>query len=117
MKKSLFMSFKAAFNGLFAGFRERNMIIHAAAAIAALMAAAFFRLSAVEYAVIILTIAAVMSAELFNTAIEKLVDMVSPEFSRPAGMVKDIAAAAVLVCAIGAVAIAAVIFGGHIFSR
>ena len=112
--KLLFMSFKAAFQGMRVGLKERNMKIHAVAAAAVLIVAAFFDLTIAEYAVLILIIAAVLCAELINTAIERLTDIISPEYSQEAGTVKDIAAAAVLVCAVAAVAIAAIIFGGRI---
>ena len=115
MKKSLLMSFKAAFKGIAVGFKERNIIIHAISAVLVLTAALIFKLSLIEYAVIILTIITVISAELLNTAIEKLVDMVSPEYSPHAGLIKDISAAAVLVCAAGAVVIGILIFYGHFY--
>ena len=51
-----------------------------------------------------------MSAELFNTAIERLVDLVSPQRHPLAGQVKDIAAGAVLVCALAAIAVGLIIF-------
>lgn len=110
----LLNSFKAAFKGIYVGFQERNMHIHAVAAAGVLILAAFFKLTMIQYAVLILTIMAVLCAELFNTAIERLTDIVSPEYSKAAGIVKDVAAAAVLICAIGAVIIGILIFGSRI---
>ena len=52
----------------------------------------------------------VIGAELFNTAIERLVDLVSPRRNPLAGQVKDIAAGAVLVCALAAIAVGLIIF-------
>jgi diacylglycerol kinase (ATP) len=52
----------------------------------------------------------VMAAEGFNTSIEKVVDLVSPEYHPIAGMAKDIAAGAVLITAIGAAIIGLIIF-------
>ena len=52
----------------------------------------------------------VIGAELFNTAIERLVDFVSPQHNPLAGQVKDIAAGAVLVCALAAIAVGLIIF-------
>ena len=60
--------------------------------------------------IVILCIGVVIAAELFNTAIEKLVDLVSPERHPIAGQVKDIAAGAVLVCAATAAIIGLVVF-------
>ena len=52
----------------------------------------------------------VLAAEGFNTAIERLVDLVSPDFHTVAGDVKDVAAGAVLICAIAAAIIGMIIF-------
>ena len=52
----------------------------------------------------------VLAAEGFNTAIERLVDLVSPDFHPVAGDVKDVAAGAVLICAIAAAIIGMIIF-------
>ena len=60
--------------------------------------------------VVILCIGVVIAAELFNTAIEKLVDLVSPQQHPVAGQVKDIAAGAVLVCAATAAIIGLIVF-------
>lgn len=70
----------------------------------------FFGITRTEWIVIILCIGVVIAAELFNTAIEKLVDLVSPERHPIAGQVKDIAAGAVLVCAVAAAIIGIIIF-------
>ena len=63
-----------------------------------------------EWTAICLCIGLVVSAELFNTAIERLVDLVSPQRHPLAGQVKDIAAGAVLVCALAAIAVGLIIF-------
>ena len=55
-------------------------------------------------------------AELFNTAIESLVDLVSPEYDEMAGFAKDVAAGAVLVAAIAAAVIGAIIFTPYLLS-
>lgn len=68
------------------------------------------KISAVEWGQIVLAVVLVISAELINTSVEFLTDLVSPEYSRLAAKVKDIAAAAVLVTAIGALALAILIF-------
>jgi len=70
----------------------------------------FFGITRTEWIVIILCIGVVIAAELFNTAIERLVDLVSPERHPIAGQVKDIAAGAVLVCAVAAAIIGIIIF-------
>lgn len=67
-------------------------------------------LSSLEWAVILICIAMVLAFELMNTAVEQLVDFFSPEWNEKAGMIKDIAAAAVLLAALIALAVAFVIF-------
>lgn len=63
-----------------------------------------------EWIMVVMCIGTVIAAELFNTAIEKLVDLVSPERHPVAGQVKDIAAGAVLICAVAAAIIGLIIF-------
>ena len=63
-----------------------------------------------EWLVILLCFAMVLAAEAFNTAIERLVNLVSPDYHPIAGDVKDIAAGAVLICAIFAALIGLIIF-------
>ena len=63
-----------------------------------------------EWIMVVMCIGTVIAAELFNTAIEKLVDSVSPERHPVAGQVKDIAAGAVLICAVAAAIIGLIIF-------
>ena len=70
----------------------------------------FFELSAAQYAVLVLLIAAVLSAELFNTAIENVCDAMTHEKNENIRLAKDIAAGAVLILAVGAVAVAVLFF-------
>lgn len=90
--------------------RERNMRIHTAAALYVLFFSAFFELSRAEYAVLILTIGSVLTTELLNTTAEDLCDFVSPGFARRIGLVKDLAAGAVLVSALAALGVGAALF-------
>ena len=79
--------------------KEQNLSFHLITTAVVIAAGFFFGITRTEWVVIILCIGMVIAAELFNTAIEKLVDLVSPERHPIAGQVKDIAAGAVLVCA------------------
>ena len=63
----------------------------------------------------VLAIVLVIAGEIFNTSIETIVDMVSPQKNEKAKLVKDISAAAVLVLAIGALIIGLIIFIPKIF--
>lgn len=115
--KKLINSFKYAIEGIISSFKtERNMKIHVLAMIVVITLGFFFRLDKVEWCFIIIAIASVISAELFNTAIETVVDMVSPERNPKAKLVKDIAAGAVLVVAIGSAIIGFIIFGPPIIN-
>lgn len=91
-----------------------NFVIHLVAAILVIGAGFFFNLSSGEWWAVILCITIVLAAEAFNTAIELLVDMVQPDHDPRAGRIKDIAAGAVLITAMGAAAIGIMIFGTHI---
>lgn len=115
--KKLINSFKYAIEGIISSFKtERNMKIHVLAMIVIIALGLFFKLNKVEWCFIIIAIASVISAELFNTAIETVVDMVSPERNPKAKLAKDIAAGAVLVVAIGAAIIGFIIFGPQIIN-
>lgn len=87
------------------------MRFHTVAALYVLVFARFFAFSKENYISLLLIIGAVISAEMFNTAIEKLCDKISPEFHPLIKVVKDTAAGAVLILAIIAVIIAIILFG------
>ena len=109
--KKLINSFRYAIEGFISSFKtERNMKIHILAMIVVVLLGFYFKLNLVEWCFITISIALVIGAELFNTAIETIVDMISPEKNPKAKLAKDISAAAVLALAIGAVAIGAIIF-------
>lgn len=109
--KKLINSFRYAIEGFISSFKtERNMKIHILAMIVVVILGFYFKLDIVEWCFITLAIALVIGAELFNTAIETIVDMVSPEKNPKAKLAKDISAAAVLALAIGAVVIGVIIF-------
>ena len=109
--KKRIRSFRYAFQGIFFLFRtELNAKIHLAAALLAVLMGVFFHITPEEWCLIVLCIFSTFSAEAFNTAIEALVDLVSPENHPLAGRAKDLAAGAVLLTAIGAAVIGGVIF-------
>jgi len=110
--KNLCKSFADAFNGVFYCIRnERNMRIHmAATAIVMFVSLCFYEHSKTERIILILVCTLVMSLEIVNTAIEKLIDKVSPEHSLLAKVAKDCAAGAVLIAAIAAVVIGVILF-------
>jgi diacylglycerol kinase len=104
---SLLRSFQHAFRGLrLVLARERNARIHLLAAVAALVAAVLLGLDPAEIALVIITVALVLAAEVVNTVVERLLDLLHPEASERVRAIKDMSAAAVLVTALGALAVA-----------
>ena len=104
-------SFRFAFKGLADLFiSQPNARIHGVAAIIALLSGSILGLSKIEWCLIILCIFAVLAAEAFNTALEYLTDLVSPEYHTLAGKTKDVAAAGVLLTAFGALIIGTIIY-------
>lgn len=107
---------KFAFRGIYQSvLSERNSRIHWLAAIAVTIAGIFVGLSPLEWCVLVIFYSLVISAEMFNSAIEKLVDKVSPEYSKMAGIIKDISAGAVLITVIFAIVGGCIIFIPKLF--
>jgi diacylglycerol kinase (ATP) len=116
-KAEFFESFVHAWNGMTYAFRtQRNARVHLAAALGAITLGVALRISAVEFAVIILAIVAVIGAELINTVAEAIVDMFTDEYHPLAKIAKDVGAGAVLWSAIGSVAVGIIIFGPHLLA-
>ncbi len=111
-RRSLLLSFRDAFVGIGCVLRsERNARIEFAIGLAVIAAGAALKLSALDWAVLSLAIALVLGAEIANTALEALVDLVSPGPNELARIAKDAASGAVLVLAFGAVAVGFFILG------
>ncbi|MBB5635906.1 undecaprenol kinase/diacylglycerol kinase (ATP) [Pedobacter cryoconitis] len=109
--RRLIKSFGYALSGIaYTVKTQMNFKIHLVATLLVGIAGWYFQLSGHEWLWIILAIGLVLVAELLNTAIELLVDLVSPDFNPKAGKVKDVAAGAVIVAAFISVIIAAIIF-------
>jgi len=109
--KSFLKSLRCAAVGLLKPFiTERNMRIHFSFANLIMIFAYFFGLSRTEWAVLVLTVSSVITAELINTAVENAVDTAVKDFSPTAKAAKDIAAGAVLFTAIVSVAVGFILF-------
>ena len=109
--KSRWRSIRTAWQGLiFTLQTEPNARIHGAVAGLVLILAGLFKVARWEWALILVMIGLVWSAELFNTALEVLVDYVSPEQKEFAKVCKDVSAAGVLITVLTAVAVGVVIF-------
>jgi diacylglycerol kinase len=107
---SRLQSFGHALRGLKVVFAEPNAQIHLVAAAVAVALGVYFQISVMEWVAVFFAIASVIGAEALNTAIEKTVDVASPEWQETAGQAKDAAAAGVLIFSIGAAAVGAIIF-------
>lgn len=110
--KKMVDSFNAAINGIIDTARtEKHMKIHICASILVLIACFFFDISKIEFLILVLTICSVIAAEIFNTAIEAVVDMTTNYYHPLAKVAKNAAAGGVLIHAIGAVIVGYIIFG------
>ncbi|MCC7407029.1 MAG: diacylglycerol kinase family protein [Phycisphaeraceae bacterium] len=108
-----------SFAHAFAGLRDlllsqHNARIHAAATLAVVIAGLLVQLTRYEWCWIVLAIVAVWTAEALNTALERLADAACPQQHPLIKQSKDLAAAAVLITALGAIALAALIFIPHL---
>jgi len=111
-------SFGYAFEGWWYVLRtQHNAWIHALISMAVLVLGLWLQIPLRDWAVIILAMMAVWIAEFMNTAIESVVDMVMPEFHPLAKAAKDVAAAAVLVGAIGSVLVGLLILGPPLIAK
>lgn len=107
--KSRLRSFGYAFVGLsFMLKTQHNAWLHVVATLAVIALALFLGVSLHDWRWLIMAIVTVWVAESFNTAVEYVCDVVSPGYSASVKRAKDIAASAVLICAIGAVLVGTV---------
>ena len=96
---------------------QRHMRWHFIAAVSVLLLALLFRITALEFTILAFAVTMVLFAELINTSLEVIVDLVSPNFHPLAQRAKDVAAGAVLVASIGAVLIGYLALSHRILPR
>ncbi|MBI1837481.1 MAG: diacylglycerol kinase family protein [Flavobacteriia bacterium] len=109
-------SFKYALKGIQTMFQtEHNSWIHLFTAILVSIAGIFFEINFSEWCFLILAIGFVFMTEIINTAIEKLTDLVSPNYHPLAQKVKDLAAGGVLIASFTALLIGVFIFGNKVY--
>lgn len=107
----LLKSFLYAYHGVKNAFvQERNLQIHVLVSCVVITTGFFLEITMIEWLVILLLIGGMITAELFNTAIERIVDLVTKEYHPLAKQAKDIAAAAVFIYACTSVIIGLIIF-------
>ena len=115
---SLLESFNFAFEGIIHVVRyERNLRIHFLIAVAVIIAAVGFDVTRMELIALLLAIAFVLIAEMLNSALEAVVDLVTPSVEPLAKIAKDVAAGAVLIATVTAVAIGYLVFSGAVGQR
>ena len=109
-------SFEFAFKGIFYLFLfHRNMRIIFMLGVAAFILGLYFQLKGIELVALCITITLVFVAEIFNTAIEMLMDILSVKYHVRIKLVKDIAAAVVVIACLNAVAVGFALFARRIF--
>ena len=111
-------SFRYAFSGWWFVIRtQRNAWIHTVISIAVILVSFWLRLNERDWAMIVVAIAMVWTAEFLNTALEAVVDLASPEQNKLARVGKDVGAAAVLIAAGSAALIGLLILGPPLWQR
>jgi diacylglycerol kinase len=115
--KAFLRSFRFAFAGIAYALRtQRNVRVHAVVAGLVIAAGIYFRISAIEWAILALTIGTVFSAEMLNTVAELAVDLLTQHYHPMAKVAKDVGAGAVLVAAIAAIGVGVAIFGPRVWA-
>jgi len=116
--RTRFSSFRHAFVGLIYVIRtQKNAWIHTIATFCVILMAVWLRVSKQDWAILILTISAVWTAEFINTALEAVVDLASPQKNPLAKVGKDVGAAAVLISALSSIVIGLLILGPPLWGQ
>lgn len=117
VKAPLYKSFCYAFVGIKSALKsERNMMIHFCIMTFVIIMGFIFDITKIEWIICLVMFALVISAELFNTALELIVDMLEPNVNSKAKFCKDVSAGAVLFNAIVAFIVGIIIFFPYLFS-
>ena len=108
--RKFFRSFGYAVQGILTATKEQNLRFHLLSAVIVIVSGILTGISIIEWMILTIVMALVIGTELINTAIERVVDLASPELHPLAKDAKDIAAGAVLVFAVASVIIGLLIF-------
>ncbi|MBN1688351.1 MAG: diacylglycerol kinase family protein [Candidatus Omnitrophica bacterium] len=113
-----FKSFRYAAVGMWDMLRtEHNAWVHAIVTVFVLGFSVWLRISGLEFSMIVMAVVGVWAAEAFNTVLEIVMNMISPEYSRAAQRAKDIAAGGVLIASIGSAIIGLFILGPPLWAK
>jgi diacylglycerol kinase len=111
-------SFKDAFAGLFWAFKTQpNFPVHILLSLGAVLLGKMLGITSVEMAIVVFAIILGLSAEMINTSLESMTDLITTEYRQDAKIAKDVAAGMMLLTAMGAVAIALFIFYPYLFIK
>ncbi|MBP1163342.1 diacylglycerol kinase (ATP) [Chryseobacterium sp. PvR013] len=115
-KPPIHKSFLNAFRGIFLMIKtERNFQIELLVFFVNFFFIFYFRLNNTDAALVFIASFAVLSAEIFNTAIEKICDIIQPDFDKRIGFIKDISAGAVMLTAIASVIVGVLVYWKYVF--
>lgn len=113
----LIKSFKYAIEGIALALQEnQNLRIHFLVAVTVMIASIAFQISSYEEGILAIMILLVISAEMINTALENMVDLITNEHRKEAKIAKDVAAGMVLINATGSVIVGTIIFIPYILA-
>lgn len=112
------ISFKNAARGIWWALTSQpNFRVHLALAAAALILGWYLGVTKIEITIIVFTIVLGLAAEMVNTSLEAMTDLITREWREEAKIAKDVSAGMMLVVAIGAVVVAIIIFGPYLSTR
>lgn len=116
-KPPIHKSFQNAFRGVFFMMKsERNFKLELLAFVVNLFLIFYLKLSSIDTILILIVSFGVLVAEIFNTAIEKICDIIQPDFDKRIGFIKDISAGAVILVAILSVIVGVLVYWKYIFN-
>jgi diacylglycerol kinase len=112
------ISFQHAFDGIVWAFRTQpNFRVHLVCSVLAIGFGLYFHITTVEMTIIIFTILLGLAAEMINTALESVTDLVTTEWRQQAKTAKDVSAGMMLLVAVGAILVAFFVFSPYIYLR
>ncbi len=115
--KNFFEALKNSMNGLIYSIKEqKNLKIQLFIALIVVILSIVLKINKIEIFFVCISICFVVFAEIVNTSIEKVVDLVTEEYNEKAKLAKDIAAGAVIISSLNAVIIGMIIFGDKIIN-
>lgn len=112
----LLKSYSYAFKGLFKTFREeQNLRIQTIASLIIFILGIYFKISRLEWALLVLVIGLVLVAEITNSAVERITDVLKPRINNYIQEIKDIMAAGVLLSSMAAIIVGLVVFLPYLY--